>query len=81
MFTQIDTAAAAPSDIITTLGGLEDVEVALTVKTDAYSFSRLLAAYETDKQLTEHTFSFNEWVLAVVFDWVSEVEKPTPNRK
>lgn len=78
MSNQIEKTTANPTDIITTLGGLEDVEVAVTVKTDAYSFSRLLTAYETDKQLTEHGLSFNEWVLAVVFDWVTEVEKPKP---
>jgi hypothetical protein len=65
---------------IETIGNLQDVEVIIGLRTDAYSFSRIISAFERDRELTGHEEPFNEWLLGIVFDWVTEVEKPVPLR-
>jgi hypothetical protein len=77
MSTQPVTAAPTTID---TIANLEDVEVSVALRTDAYSFSRLISAFERDREVTGHEDSFNDWLLNIAFDWVEEVEKPTPIR-
>lgn len=73
-------ANQATPTAVETLATLESVDVNINLQTNAYSFSRILFAYEKDQQLTGHSLPFEEWLLAIIFDWVSEVEKPTPHR-
>jgi hypothetical protein len=72
--------APATPTTIDTIANLEDVEVTVGLRTDAYSFSRLISAFERDREVTGHEDSFNDWLLNIAFDWVTEVEKPTPLR-
>ena len=57
-------------------------EVSFGLVLDAVTFTRMLAAF--DKDLTHITqpgdISFNDWLVAVVLDWVEEVEKPIARR-
>lgn len=61
---------------------IESDEVSFGLVLDAVTFARMLAAY--DKDLTQITqpgdLSFNDWLVAVVLDWVEEVEKPVARR-
>ena len=62
---------------------IESDEVSFGLVLDAVTFTRMLAAY--DKDLTQITqpgdLSFNDWLVAVVLDWVEEVEKPPIARR
>jgi hypothetical protein len=50
----------------------------LNVTTNSQQLARLVAAYERDS--TKGDQQFNDWILAIILDWVKEVEKPAPQR-
>jgi len=51
------------------------------LEVDTDTATRIRSAYEQDAESVENSpTSFNDWLLAIVMDWVHEVEKPTPSR-
>ena len=54
---------------------------ALSVPVEPIVRDRIRAAFERDRAtISPSPATFEEWLLAIVLDWVAEVEKPLPIR-
>jgi hypothetical protein len=53
----------------------------ITLSIDESTLARIVAAHQRDRAEVSRTGQdLNEWLLAIVLDWVEEVEKEQPRR-
>jgi hypothetical protein len=50
----------------------------LNISIKPQQLARIVAAFERDSSKGDQ--QFNDWALAIILDWVEEVEKPAPQR-